>query len=207
MLEAGTVEQEATTEQDDSDVPRGFFKLVKNDVPYYIRKSSILWMLFSRSLRIPTDRLHRFVTGSKKTLTYQQEGGAIIECGDFVTVRVRKEGTSTSSNTSKDRNYFVDQNVCQVLGFRDKKAAKGSKNRTFKGFYCPVKHTSGLGRGVEMLCNFFNVEERLTNTGTKVRVLMWSGNTQKYVDIEHYKSHINLNRDLGSEELVLLEEN
>ena len=46
--------------------PRGFLSFIRNDTRYYIRKSSLLWMLdLSEIQKVSTDRLHRSSTRRK----------------------------------------------------------------------------------------------------------------------------------------------
>lgn len=121
--------EESTTgmvETQDPNTPRGFLSFLRDGVSYYVRKSTILWSLSSKSSKLSTDRLQRFINSNRQTS--EEEA---IQLGDFIVMLVGDEET-----------------ICQVLGFKYL-----HEKFAFKAISCPVKHEGGSG--VAVLINQF----------------------------------------------------
>lgn len=107
----------------DENSPRGFIKFIRDDVPYFVRKSSLLWMMTTNKEKVSSDRLYRFIS-TKKSHSFEEQS---IQLGDFIIMSVNGEET-----------------ICQVIGFR---YITGSYK--FKAVSCPIK--SEAGKGIEVL--------------------------------------------------------
>lgn len=149
------------------DDKKGFVKFVDGDKVFYLRKSTILWMLATATTKISTDRLHRFIENREDDVV--NEGH--IKIGDFIRVK------------------WIDQIcICSVLQFKFKK----SKYKFMKS-YCPIQHRDGPdgGQGVLMLVDFYQVQGDVGGN-----FLEKSGNFHCYIDIETYVEHIKTVRDI-----------
>lgn len=155
--------------QEDHPTPRGFIAVIRNSTRYYVRKSSILWMLETKAKKISTDRLLRFIPDKKVN------NDDHIMCGDFVFMR--------SDTRGRDR-------LCQVLGFKFL-----SGNPKFSSISCPISVKKENARGVSVLCNFFTVQNK---------VLTVAKTAPDYINIDNFKKHVILKRDLHTNDLFIV---
>lgn len=108
----------------DEDTPRGLIALIRDNVRYYARKSTILWMMITDQKKLTTDRLRRFIDDSNSG----DDKDVKIQLGDFIVMNVDGQ-----------------EIICQALGF------KLLHNRyAFKGLSCPIKHDGGDGVEVQV---------------------------------------------------------
>lgn len=120
----------------DDDTPRGFVTFIRDRIRYYVRKSTLLWMMITDQKKLTTDRLRRFIDDNNKSDKGDEQR---IQLGDFIVMDVKGR-----------------EMICQALGF------KLLHNRyAFKGFSCPVKNEEG--EGVEIQVYQFK-EEKETAT-------------------------------------------
>ena len=89
----------------------------------------------------------------------------------------------------KNENHGEDL-LCQVLGFKFL-----SGNEKFAAMSCPIKVSEEKSRGVAVLCNFFSAQHSL---------ISFSKQVAKYININHYKRHVNVKRNLGTGELFCI---
>lgn len=110
-------------ETQDPDTPHGFVSFIRDNVLYYLRKSTLLWMITSKKDKVSNDRLRRFINENKKSSTEES-----IQLGDFIVMEVNGKEV-----------------ICQVLGFK-----YINENYAFKGISCPIKHEGGSGVDVQI---------------------------------------------------------
>lgn len=165
----GNVNEEILEQEPGVEAPRGFLALKRGDEGIYVRKPSVLWMLTKKSNKTPTDRLHRFELESRK------QKDEHVMCGDFIYMK--------SGEKKPDR-------LCQVLGFKFR-----TGNPRFTAMSCPIKIDKEKARGVDVLCNFFSINNKILTT---------KNGAPKYVDFAQFSRHATIKRDLNTNDLILL---
>lgn len=51
----------------DDDTPRGFITFIRDRIRYYVRKSTLLWMMITDHKKLTTDTLRRFIDDNNKS--------------------------------------------------------------------------------------------------------------------------------------------
>ena len=106
-------------EDSDQSTPKGFVSLIRrselteNEQQYFIRKSTILWMLTDKDEKISVDRLHRFITQTSSSAIADDRS---ISCGEYIVMRVDDS-----------------EKICRVISFK----YSNSKYK-FKSLSCPI---------------------------------------------------------------------
>lgn len=122
------------TTVDQSNVPLQYIKLInKQNEPYFVRKSSILWMLETDKKRVCSDRLLRFVDSTK---TNSAKDSKLLFCGNYAAFV-----------------FNDDLIVGLVLGFKYQKG----KNTNYTLDSCPLNPPTDIEKqkGIDVLCDFF----------------------------------------------------
>lgn len=91
----------------DPEVSNRFIIFQRGDQKYYIKKSSLLWMLTLVQHKVPKDRVLRFVSTSNKQNVQEN-----LQSGDFVVMKIDD-----------------DEKICFVQGFVRKPANKTKKSK------------------------------------------------------------------------------
>lgn len=123
--------------------PAGFYSFKRDGTEFFVRKSSLLWMMDNKQkFKVSTDRARRFITNK------EQLEDDYLTCGGFVLMKVGRH-----------------DELCQVIGF---KFLTGRE--TFTGSSCPLEVSEDKSRGVAVLCNIFNRslhgrQEAVTSSG------------------------------------------
>lgn len=151
LLDGNQSDQNLQPAPQDVEAPAGFLAFRRVDSNYFIRKTSILYMLDKKTSRVSCDRLRRFIDEKKSDTTNR------ITCGEFVVMK------------NKDNLECL----YQVMGF---KFLSGSAN--FPGSSCPLTVIQDKERGVAVLCNHFKVANKIVTCKSKPLVYI---NIKKYV--------------------------
>lgn len=149
----------------------GFYSFERDGDEYFVRKSSLLWMMANKKkLKLTTDRSRRFIA-SKET-----NDEDYLYCGGFAIM----------SRDGADELY-------QIMGFKFNEGRE-----TFSGVSCPLKFpttSEGKARGISVLCNNFKVNENVVTS---------TGYPFKYININNFKNHVKLKRDLKTNQLCIV---
>lgn len=97
----------------DPNVPNRFIIFKRGEQRYYIKNSTILWMLTLVQHKVPKDRVLRFVSTSNKQIVQEN-----LQSGDFVLMEIDN-----------------DEKICLVQGFVQKSAKKAKKCNTQQQYH------------------------------------------------------------------------
>ena len=117
-----------------------FIAISKQDNNFvYIRKSSIIWLLYVNKTRISTDRINRFITQKNVKSLYDQ---SILFVGEYSVFKIEEETV-----------------VGYILGLR----YLTGRNEKFSALFCPlIVPENSEERGVEALCELCEINEDFT---------------------------------------------
>lgn len=151
-----------------NNVPKQFIKLVnKENQPYFVRKSSILWMLETNRKHVSTDRLQRFIDSP----TSKTKDTELLYAGDYAAFLIGDQLL-----------------VGLVLGFR----YQTGRNKNYALDYCPLKPPQDLPKdrqkGIDVLCDFF-----YANSSFEINSI----NSSYYTDINTFQCHLEIVFDEG----------
>jgi hypothetical protein len=185
MCEDFEFSEEILKEIIDPDTPDRFLVFQRGDKKYYIKKSTILWMLTLKQHKVPNDRIHRFISTSSKRNVQQN-----LQSGDFVMMQIERE-----------------EKICFVQGFVRKSAIR-SKKQQQKNNTSSVNNVLNLSSiqlkyGLEnVLNNNFLISCQIYQV---VDGFLEPGHVQAtLIESRHYKNHIYVKRDILTNKISML---
>ena len=142
----------------------------KDDSVYFVRKSSILWMLLKNKKRIPSDRMLRFITEKGNNLPSEN----VLEIGRYAA-------------------FLINQNILlvgQVLSFQ----YMTGKKKSYTLDFCALEkkdddNAIDEARGIKVLCSFYDLKR---NEEGDIKLKLLSDKNMQYFNINDFFCHVNV---------------
>lgn len=117
------------------DPPKGFFKVIRGHVSTLIRKSTVLWAMFTSTSRVSTDRLKRFIEEKK---AYSRKDDR-ISVGNYIKIKM-------------DKKIMIGQ----VLGFKFLSGRREECPMTSCPIVAPKESSK---RGIGLMLNLYEINK------------------------------------------------